>query len=90
MLNLGKDKSAAFSPSWRGKTEREILQQRPPGLEVSTGSYKLMGAAGGGDTFVNTLFEKKLGEATKLGKLVEGYGDSQGCMQSALQVLHLP
>uniref|UniRef100_A0A0G4F4F6 Uncharacterized protein n=1 Tax=Chromera velia CCMP2878 TaxID=1169474 RepID=A0A0G4F4F6_9ALVE len=41
--------------------------------------YKLMGAAGGGDTFVNRLFEKKLGEATKLGKLVEGYGDSQGC-----------
>eukprot|EP00820_Chromera_velia_P024181 Cvel_32701.t1-p1 / transcript=Cvel_32701.t1 / gene=Cvel_32701 / organism=Chromera_velia_CCMP2878 / gene_product=hypothetical protein / transcript_product=hypothetical protein / location=Cvel_scaffold5146:5297-5655(+) / protein_length=119 / sequence_SO=supercontig / SO=protein_coding / is_pseudo=false len=59
--------------------EREIPQQRPPGLGVSTEGYKLMGAVGGGDTFVNTLFEKKLGEATKLGKLVEGYGDPQGC-----------
>uniref|UniRef100_A0A0G4I539 Uncharacterized protein n=1 Tax=Chromera velia CCMP2878 TaxID=1169474 RepID=A0A0G4I539_9ALVE len=79
MLNLGKDKSAAFSPSWRGKTEREIPQQCPPGLKVLTEGYKLMGAAGGGDTFVNRLFEKKLGEATKLRKLAEVYRDPQGC-----------
>uniref|UniRef100_A0A0G4FW03 Uncharacterized protein n=1 Tax=Chromera velia CCMP2878 TaxID=1169474 RepID=A0A0G4FW03_9ALVE len=79
MLNLSKDKSAAFSSGWRGKTERKIPQQRLPGLEVSTEGYKLMGVARGGDTFVNRLFEKKLGGATKLGKVVEGYGDPQGC-----------
>uniref|UniRef100_A0A0G4FM38 C3H1-type domain-containing protein n=1 Tax=Chromera velia CCMP2878 TaxID=1169474 RepID=A0A0G4FM38_9ALVE len=38
-----------------------------------------MGAGGGEDSFVNSLFEKKLAEATKLGKRVEGYGVPQGC-----------
>uniref|UniRef100_A0A0G4HTY4 Uncharacterized protein n=1 Tax=Chromera velia CCMP2878 TaxID=1169474 RepID=A0A0G4HTY4_9ALVE len=38
-----------------------------------------MGARGGEDSFVNSLFEKKLAEATKLGKQVEGYGVPQGC-----------
>uniref|UniRef100_A0A0G4FGA3 Uncharacterized protein n=1 Tax=Chromera velia CCMP2878 TaxID=1169474 RepID=A0A0G4FGA3_9ALVE len=38
-----------------------------------------MGAGGGEDSFVNSLFEKKLAEATKLGKRVEGYGVPKGC-----------
>uniref|UniRef100_A0A0G4GU76 Uncharacterized protein n=1 Tax=Chromera velia CCMP2878 TaxID=1169474 RepID=A0A0G4GU76_9ALVE len=75
-LNLGKGKSAAHSPSWLGL--RDCPLQHPAGLEINTAGYKLMGAAGGDDSFVGGLFKEKVAEAVRLGKRVEAYGDPQG------------
>uniref|UniRef100_A0A0G4HJB6 Reverse transcriptase domain-containing protein n=1 Tax=Chromera velia CCMP2878 TaxID=1169474 RepID=A0A0G4HJB6_9ALVE len=75
-LNLGKGKSAAHSPSWLGLQDCPL--QHPAGLEINTAGYKLMGAAGGNDSFVGGLFKEKVTEAVRLGKRVEAYGDLQG------------
>uniref|UniRef100_A0A0G4ICK0 Uncharacterized protein n=1 Tax=Chromera velia CCMP2878 TaxID=1169474 RepID=A0A0G4ICK0_9ALVE len=77
-LNLGnfKEKSAAYSPSWSGLQTCPL--QHPAGLEINTAGYKLMGAAGGEDSFVGGLFKEKVGDAVRLGKRVEAYGDPQG------------
>uniref|UniRef100_A0A0G4GMK1 Uncharacterized protein n=1 Tax=Chromera velia CCMP2878 TaxID=1169474 RepID=A0A0G4GMK1_9ALVE len=75
-LNLGKGKSAAYSPSWSGL--QICLLQHPAGLKINTVRYRLIGAAGGEDSFVETLFKEKVGGAVRLAKRVEAYGDPQG------------
>uniref|UniRef100_A0A0G4HB21 Uncharacterized protein n=1 Tax=Chromera velia CCMP2878 TaxID=1169474 RepID=A0A0G4HB21_9ALVE len=75
-LNLGKGKSTAYSPSWSGLQTCPL--QHPAGLEINTAGYKLMGAAGGEDSFVGVLFKEKVGDAVRVRKRIEMYGDPQG------------
>uniref|UniRef100_A0A0G4F0Z4 Reverse transcriptase domain-containing protein n=1 Tax=Chromera velia CCMP2878 TaxID=1169474 RepID=A0A0G4F0Z4_9ALVE len=75
-LNLGKDKSLAFSPAWV-ETER-CLETSPAGLELSKDGFKLGGGAIGKWEYEKKHFEEVRDEAVGLASKVANYRDPQG------------
>uniref|UniRef100_A0A0G4I397 Reverse transcriptase domain-containing protein n=1 Tax=Chromera velia CCMP2878 TaxID=1169474 RepID=A0A0G4I397_9ALVE len=75
-LNLGKDKSLAFSPAWV-ETER-CPKTSHAGLKLSKDGFKLGGGAIGKCEYKKKHFEEVRDEAVGLASKVANYRDPQG------------